>query len=115
KAGEAEPSKTPARRVAEPKSEAGPVKKAEAVYQLKISLRDIRPPIWRRVQVEDCTLAQLHEIIQEVIGWESSHLYSFNIGGVDYGDREMTGDELDMKDARRARLSRLVRGEKFKF
>ena len=92
-----------------------PVKKTGAVYQLKIALRNVRPRIWRRVQVRDCTLAELHEIIQVAMGWEFSHLYSFNIGGVDYGDLDMTGDELDMKDARRARLCRLVRGEKFKF
>ena len=43
---------------AEPKPKAEPVKKTEAVYQLKITLRDVRPPIWRRVQVEDCTLVR---------------------------------------------------------
>jgi hypothetical protein len=107
--------KAPARRAAELKLDAGPVDRTEAVYQLKISLEGVRPPIWRRVQVKDCNLADLHDVIQVAMGWESYHLYSFTVGGVDYGERDMTGDELDMKDARRARLSRLVRGEKFKF
>jgi hypothetical protein len=113
--GTAGSGKAPAGRADKPKPNAGSVKKTEAVYQLKITLRDIRPPIWRRVQVKDCTLAELHEVIQVAMGWESYHLYSFEVGGVDYGDLDMTGDELDMKDDSRAKLSRLVRGEKFKF
>ncbi len=67
---------------AKPKPKAEPVKKSEAVYQLKITLRDSRPPIWRRVQVKDCTLAKLHEIIQVAMGWEFSHLYSFKVDGI---------------------------------
>jgi len=43
-------------------------KKNRALYQLKVTLQDIQPPIWRRVQVwEDATLAQLHHILQIVI------------------------------------------------
>ena len=103
--------KKPAKRTAK----SDPVKKTEAVYQLKITLRDVRPPVWRRVQVEDCTLAELHEIIQVAMGWKFSHLYSFEVDGSEYGDPEMTGGELDMKSDRRAKLSRLIRGEKFKF
>jgi Plasmid pRiA4b ORF-3-like protein len=103
------------KKAAKPAAKAEPVKKTDAVYQLKITLRDIRPPIWRRVQVKDCTLSQLHEIIQVAMGWEFSHLYSFDVNGVDYGDPEMTGGELDMEDDRRAKLSRLVPGEKFRF
>ncbi|MGH7222573.1 MAG: IS1096 element passenger TnpR family protein, partial [Gemmataceae bacterium] len=38
-------------------------KEAGGVYQLKITLRDIKPPVWRRVQVKDCTLGQLNDII----------------------------------------------------
>lgn len=106
-------TKKSAKRVAKPKVE--PVKKADSVYQLKITLRDIRPPIWRRVQVKDCTLSKLHEIIQVSMGWDFAHLYSFEVNGVDYADLDMTGGELDMEDDRKAKLGRLVRGEKFKF
>ncbi len=34
-----------------PRSKMAPRKKAPSIYQLKITLKDIRPPIWRRVQV----------------------------------------------------------------
>jgi len=57
------------------------VAKSRALYQLKITLRDIHPPIWRRIQVwEDTTLAQLHTILQIVMGWEDYHLHEFVIG-----------------------------------
>ena len=34
------------------------------IYQIKISLRHTEPLIWRRVQIDDCSLDELHEIIQ---------------------------------------------------
>ena len=52
-----------------------------ALYQLHVKLRDIHPPVWRRIQVlEDTTLAQLHTILQIVMGWEDYHLHQFVIG-----------------------------------
>jgi hypothetical protein len=113
--GATAPGKQPAKRAAEPKPKAEPVQKTATVYQLKITLRDSKPPIWRRVQVKDCTLAQLHPIIQAAMGWECSHLYSFKVDGTNYSDLDMTGDELEMEDDRKAKLSGVVRGEKFKF
>ncbi len=76
--------KSPAKQQHTPNPKPNPVKKTNAVLpRLKITLRDIRPPIWRRVQVKDCTLAELHEIIQVAMGWEFSHLYSFKVAGVE--------------------------------
>lgn len=31
-------------------------------------LKDVKPPIWRRVVTKDCTLAKLHDIIQVSMG-----------------------------------------------
>jgi hypothetical protein len=57
----------------------------EMVYQLKVMLKGSKPPIWRRVQVPgDITLHRLHMIIQCVMGWTNSHLYSFLIAGTEY-------------------------------
>jgi hypothetical protein len=57
------------------------VVKNRALYQLKVTLRDIQPPVWRRIQVwEDTTLSQLHTILQIVMGWEDCHLHQFEIG-----------------------------------
>ncbi len=66
----------------------------EPVYQLKITLNHIRPPIWRRLLVTDCTLAALHEIIQTAMGWESMHLAAFEVQGEPY-DVQMFDDGLD--------------------
>ncbi len=52
---------------------------AEA-YQLKITLDHSNPPIWRRVQVADCTLADLHDVVQDAMGWEDYHLHEFSAG-----------------------------------
>jgi hypothetical protein len=52
------------------------------VYQLKVSLRDVRPPVWRRLLILDSTdLHQLHLIIQDAMGWTNSHCYEFTVGG----------------------------------
>ena len=57
-----------------------------AVYQLKIVLRGIRPPVWRRVLVRtDCSIAVLHEIVQIAMGWWNCHLHRFLIRGKEYG------------------------------
>jgi hypothetical protein len=49
-------------------------------YQLKITLQDIDPAIWRRVLVpRELTLFDLHHVIQIVMGWEDDHLHDFTI------------------------------------
>ncbi len=63
------------------------------VHQLKITLREVSgPPVWRRVLVpSDLTLADLHEVIQQAMGWENYHMHVFSTGGREYGsqDREL--------------------------
>src|SRR5437016_393520 len=58
------------------------------VYQLKITLADIKPPVWRRIETQDCTLAKLDHIIQIVMGWDGYHLWAFDIQGEQYGNPE---------------------------
>ena len=49
-----------------------------ASYQLKITLLGIKPEIWRRFIVpSNITLAKLHEVIQNVMGWTDSHMHHF--------------------------------------
>lgn len=49
-----------------------------SVYQLRITLKGTKPPIWRRVAVPaEITLGQLHEVIQIVMGWTGSHMHHF--------------------------------------
>lgn len=75
----------------EPKTKAA----AKTVYQFKITLLGAKPPIWRRIQVEDCTLDKLHEHIQTAMGWTNSHLHQFEIFDKRYGDPEMLDDGFD--------------------
>lgn len=50
-----------------------------AIYQFKVTLKGIRPPIWRRFLIDNrVTFEDLHIIIQIVMGWENYHLYSFD-------------------------------------
>ncbi|MDQ6960465.1 MAG: plasmid pRiA4b ORF-3 family protein [Mariprofundaceae bacterium] len=52
--------------------------KSNTVYQIKITLNDIRPPIWRRLHVpSNCTMDALHCALQMAMGWMDGHLYAF--------------------------------------
>jgi hypothetical protein len=58
----------------------------DSVYQLKVTLRAIRPPIWRRLRVPgDATLGQLHDALQIALGWTDSHLHQFRVGRNTFG------------------------------
>lgn len=47
-------------------------------YQLKITLNNVEPLIWRRFVVNsDIKLPDLHKVIQTVMGWTNSHLHQF--------------------------------------
>jgi hypothetical protein len=70
-------------------------KSATEVFQFHIELRDIKPKIWRRIQVPDMTLNDLHDCIQTAMGWTNSHLHEFTIEGERYGDPEMFNDGFD--------------------
>lgn len=51
------------------------------VYQLRITLLGVRPPIWRRVLVPPGESAEyLHDVIQRAMGWYDSHLHQFLLG-----------------------------------
>jgi len=48
---------------------------------LKVTLDEIEPPIWRRLEVPaSVTLARLHDMFQVALGWTNSHLHVFEIG-----------------------------------
>ncbi len=56
------------------------------VYQLKVSLLDAEPPIWRRVLVDGgSTLDHIHDVIQAAFGWWNYHLHEFEVEGTRYG------------------------------
>jgi hypothetical protein len=51
-----------------------------SVHQLKVTLAQVRPPVWRRIQVaSDVTLARLHRVLQVAMGWENRHREKINV------------------------------------
>jgi hypothetical protein len=80
---------------------------ASGIYQLKISISEIAPSIWRRLHVpSDTSLAQLHDLIQAAFGWLNYHLHQYLVDGQHLGipDPEYADEMPAMKDERDATL-----------
>jgi len=59
------------------------------IHQIRISLNNITPPIWRQVLVpSDITLGRLHILIQIVMGWDDDHMHQFTLGAARRGSRK---------------------------
>jgi hypothetical protein len=87
----------------------------DTVYQLKIHLRGVTPMVWRRVLIKaSASIADLHAIIQAVMGWEDLHLHQFHIHGKTYGIYRDGGMHF-RDDPRQVRLHdfKLRQGERF--
>jgi hypothetical protein len=86
-----------------------PTNPTELVFQFKIVLLEVSPSVWRRIQVHDGSLSDLHEHIQAAFGWEDDHMHQFEIDGERYG---MALDDcvfdLETKDESRVSLSQLL-------
>jgi len=85
------------------------------IYQLKVTLRGSKPPIWRRLQVPGKTnLNQLHWIIQIAMGWTNSHLHQFIIDGRYYSEPSPF-DYEPVVDERKFRLCEMATIEGARF
>jgi hypothetical protein len=98
----------------------GAIPVRERIYQLRVRLKGIKPPIWRRIQMRDCTLDNLHERIQTAMGWTNSHLHHFQINDVFYGDPWLLDEnfvEMNYQNSRTTMLSKIVpkSGQRFHF
>jgi hypothetical protein len=89
------------------------------IYQIKVTLEDSKPPIWRRLMVRsDVTLAELHDIIQAAFGWWDYHLHQFIVGETYFGvpdpDYE---DYLEMNDEQDVTMRQVAprEGSKFRY
>lgn len=89
------------------------------IFVLEVSLENVKPRIWRRLAVPGhITLAQLHQVIQVVMGWSDSHLHQFKIGQHAYVSPD-SGLDLDWAEGKRdeseVRLSDVAGTEGVKF
>jgi hypothetical protein len=86
------------------------LKRSAPIFQLKVTLLHIEPPVWRRLLIpSDISLAKLHFAINEAMGWTCSHLHSFTFADRTFGDPELDPDgELDFEDERKVKLSALA-------
>jgi Plasmid pRiA4b ORF-3-like protein len=90
--------------------------KPTAIYQLKITLRGSKPPIWRQIQVHShTTLPQLHQIIQLAMGWHNCHLHQFIALGNYYGEVHPEYGIDEILDEKNIRLDQCVSHLKDKF
>lgn len=84
-----------------------------SVHAMKVTLRDVRPAVWRRLVVpSSITLGQLHLVLQAAFGWDDDHLHAFEVRGVRY--EPVLPDRLPWvfreppRDEDRARLDRVA-------
>ncbi|MEV0131169.1 plasmid pRiA4b ORF-3 family protein [Dactylosporangium sp. NPDC050688] len=75
------------------------------VYQLKIALSRVSPPVWRRVRVPGTVMLDvLHHIIQVAFDWDDDHLHLFESEGRRYADPDFELDDCaDESDIRLAK------------
>lgn len=83
---------------------------AKRVHRLKVTLREVKPPVWRRIEVpSSIKLSELAPVLEAAMGWLGGHLHSFEIAGVRYE----TPDDDDFgfpiaEDERKVRLREVL-------
>jgi Plasmid pRiA4b ORF-3-like protein len=88
----------------------------QAVYELKVTLEGTSPPVWRRLRVPcQISLADLHLVLQAVMGWENDHLYEFEVGkrrigepSRDGGNRREDASHIQLRHVAARRGARLT-------
>jgi hypothetical protein len=79
------------------------------LFQLRVELRGTE--VQRTVVLpSDCTLEDLHEVIQDAMGWEDCHLYGFTVKKKRYGPDEgdLPDDEVELREVLPRVRSKLV-------
>ena len=72
---------------------------AAPIYVLKVTLKQVSPPIWRRIEIPgNCDLRTLHQAVQASMGWEDAHLHEFQVDGTSYMDPFQVDDVISAHD-----------------
>src|SRR5258705_505883 len=65
------------------------VEKRMKIFQFKVSLDHVEPPVWRRFVISsDATFGELSDVIQIVMGWTNLHLHEFFLGAEHIGMKD---------------------------
>lgn len=79
------------------------------IYQLKVTLKGIHPPIWRRIQAPcDLTLPQPYTLLQIVMGKTNSHLRGFRMGKQFFTEPDPDYANLEVMDEWQVRLNQIM-------
>jgi Plasmid pRiA4b ORF-3-like protein len=84
------------------------------VYEIRVTLEEIRPPVWRLIQVPSTLrLCCLHDVFQTVMGWTDSHLHQFEKNGKYWSVPECFEDDEDIEilDERQTKIRDLLKAE----
>jgi hypothetical protein len=90
------------------------------IFQIQITLKGLKPKIWRRILItSDTLLFDFHKIIQTIMGWTNSHLHQFIKNGRFYTiiyEYEDFVEDVNNIDYRKKglKVSDLLSGEKDK-
>ncbi len=95
--------------------------KSTGVLEVKITLMESRPPIWRTLLIPaDYNFFTLHVAIQDAFGWEDSHLHQFHTADPyrRVGEYQRIGFPIpemeDLTDGRKTKLFQFLRRQKDK-
>ncbi len=97
----------------------GSKERGASMYQIKVSILEIKPLAWRRLLVpENITFSKLHKIIQASFGWLDYHLYDFDFGDTvvffpdpSFGPGELYGEVTEL-NPRGEKIDSLLRERK---
>lgn len=87
-------------------------------YILHVSIAFSDPLIWRRLQIPGSySLSQLHNIIQQAMGWSDSFVHQFHVGKISYEPTIKSNIPKESKrfDERNYKLHTLEEGMQFMF
>jgi hypothetical protein len=91
------------------------MKSVSCSIKMKVKLDGVNPEIWRSFVVDSSlSLEDLHDVLQIVMGWGDSHMYIFEIDGLEYGIPSEDAFN-DITEAKKVKLAKLGLQEKDKF
>ena len=81
----------------------------ETVHRLKVTLLEVEPPVWRRLDVpSQIKLSALAGVLEAAVGWYGGHLHGFAVGALAYGIPDPDFGSRTIIDERKVRLGEVL-------